>query len=275
MDRKKPLVIYHANCADGFGAAYAIWLKHPDWEFHPGKYDTLPPDVTDRSVWLVDFSYKRPVIEEMLKKATRISIIDHHKSAIEDLRDLDNPLSKFWMNYDVNHSGAMLTWNWFHTEPPPQLLRHIEDRDLWKFELEGTREICAALFSYPYDFKIWHELMHQSIPILATEGMAIERMAKKNLENMIEETKRMLYIDLYLVPVANVPGYMASDAGNIMSKGHPFAATYYDTSTGRKFSLRSQKGSVDVSAVARRYGGGGHENAAGFTVGRDDALGEA
>ena len=64
-----PIVIYHSNCADGFTAAWVIWYKHPDWEFYPGKYQEEPPDVTGREVYFVDFSYKRPVILEMAKKA--------------------------------------------------------------------------------------------------------------------------------------------------------------------------------------------------------------
>jgi len=48
----------------------------------------------------------------------------------------------------------------------------------------------------------------------------------------------------------NVPYLFASDAGNILSQGEPFAACYYDSSTARKFSLRSQKGGTDVSEIA-------------------------
>lgn len=83
----KPLVIYHGNCADGFGAAWCFWNKYGDeYEFHPGVYQEPPPDVADRDVYLVDFSYKRPGLLEMAKTAESITVIDHHKSAIEDLK---------------------------------------------------------------------------------------------------------------------------------------------------------------------------------------------
>lgn len=69
----KNIVIYHANCADGFGAAWCFWNKFGDtWDYHPGVYGAEPPDVTGRSVYLVDFSYKREVVERK-----------HHKDIAE------------------------------------------------------------------------------------------------------------------------------------------------------------------------------------------------
>jgi nanoRNase/pAp phosphatase (c-di-AMP/oligoRNAs hydrolase) len=75
------------------------------------------------------------------------------------------------------------------------------------------------------------------------------------------------------VPTASLPYTMASDAGEIMAKDHPFAATYYDTKEHRAFSLRSTVGiGLDVSKIAEYYGGGGHTNASGFKVPRDHLL---
>jgi nanoRNase/pAp phosphatase (c-di-AMP/oligoRNAs hydrolase) len=70
----------------------------------------------------------------------------------------------------------------------------------------------------------------------------------------------------YDVPVANLPYMFASDAGNIMSEGEFFAASYFDTPDGRKFSLRSKDTGMDVSEIAKRFGGGGHARAAGFMM---------
>lgn len=69
-----------------------------------------------------------------------------------------------------------------------------------------------------------------------------------------------------VVPVANLPYTMSSDAGHLMTAGEPFAACYVDTPNGRTFSLRSTDEGVDVSAVAQSFGGGGHRNAAGFSA---------
>lgn len=267
----KMICIYHGNCADGFGAAWVVnrALGKVDCgiEFVAGMYGEAPPDVTGRDVIMVDFSYKRDVLLQMAVKANTILILDHHKTAAADLVDLPTNICAV---FDMNHSGAMLTWmHFFKDMEPPQLLRHIEDRDLWKFQLPKTREIQAALFSYPYDFNVWDGLVeiteHEPMQ-LAREGEAIERKHFKDIAELLKVVQRRMNIGGYNVPVANLPYTFSSDAGHIMGKGEPFAACYYDTPKGRCFSLRSEPNGVDVSDVAKRFAGGGHKNAAGFTV---------
>jgi len=264
------ICIYHGNCADGFGAAYAVWRRFGDAvEYVAGTYGMTPPDVTGKAVLLVDFSFKREVVEEMLKTAAAIFIIDHHKTAIEDLQPLLSGDTSYVIDAVFNNdkSGAMLAWEYYHSEEPPALIRHIQDRDLWKFELEGTREIQAALFSYPYDFEVWDGLMCRSTKELRQDGSAIERKHFKDIEELLKVCQRRMIIGGVDVPVANLPYTMSSDAGHIMAKGEPFAACYYDTPAGRCFSLRSGPDGMDVSAIAKMYpGGGGHKHAAGFTI---------
>lgn len=170
----------------------------------------------------------------------------------------------------------MLAWMWFNgtdTTRMPELLRHIEDRDLWRFELHGTREIHASVFSYPYDFNEWDVLMEADLECLRQEGVAIERKHHKDVGELVGVTKRRMVIGGYDVPVANLPYTLTSDAGHLMAQGEPFAACYWDTPGGRVFSLRSTEAGVDVSAVAKLYGGGGHRNASGFRVDYQHELG--
>lgn len=263
------LCIYHGNCADGFGAAWVVRKALGEIEFYPGKYQDPPPDVTGKDVVMVDFSYKRHVLLEMADKAHSILILDHHKSAAEDLVSLPaNVTAKF----DMGHSGAMLAWQHFFPEQdPPPLLLHIEDRDLWRFDLQGTRQIQANVFSFPYDFHVWDTLMDTVPHTLAIEGAAIERKHFKDIQELLSVTTREMVINGYQVPVANLPYTMSSDAGHELAKGRPFAACYYDTPEGRVFSLRSSDDGVDVSEIAKHYGGGGHRNAAGFRVSFDAA----
>lgn len=262
----KKLCIYHGNCADGFGAATVVRmaLGSDNVEFHSGVYQTPPPDVTGRDVIMVDFSYKRPVLLEMAEKAKSILILDHHKSAAEDLVDLPGTVTAY---FDMDHSGAMLAWlHFFPKENPPMLLRHIEDRDLWRFHLEGTREIQANLFSYPYEFEVWERLLASDPCALRSGGEAIERKHFKDINEFIKAAAYRMDIAGYNVPVLNAPYFWSSDAGHIMAKGEPFAACYWDTPEGRVFSLRSTDEGIDVAEVAKRYGGGGHKHASGFKV---------
>lgn len=308
----KPLVIYHANCADGFTAAWAV-RQAMDADFHPGVHGELPPDVAGRDVILVDFSYPRAQLVDMAQVARSILVLDHHKSAEADLRSgainvgtigqvglkavrivrLDNlpDAREAWLHYedtatvhdgivcaffDLDRSGAGIAWDFFHPGAArPELIDHVEDRDLWRFALPGTREIQAAVFSYPYEFDVWDLLMETPMQTLRAQGVAIERKHHKDVAELVKVAKRQMVIGHYDVPVASLPYTLASDAGHLMAKGQPFAACYYDKDGGRVFSLRSTDQGVDVSEVAKLYGGGGHARAAGFTVPRDHELARA
>lgn len=261
----KPLVIYHGNCADGFGAAWCFHFRdEAGYDFHPGVYQNNPPDVEGRDVFLVDFSYRRPVVEDMLTRARSITLIDHHKSAIDDLKPLLDT-GQIQGLVDIEHSGAMLAWQWlFGDEPAPQLLRHVEDRDLWRFALPHTREIQANLFSHDYDFAVWDRLMSEPALDLIPGGAAIERKHMKDIQELLPLCTRPMRIGGHVVPVANMPYTMSSDAATMLAQDHPFAACYYDGPEYRMFSLRSTDAGLDVSEIAKQYGGGGHRNASGF-----------
>lgn len=274
---KKPICIYHGNCADGFGAAWVFnrWGGHA-FDFHAGVYQEPPPDVDGRDVYLVDFSYKREVVEQIRERANRVVLIDHHKTAIEDLQPLiDSGVIDALTS--LGHSGAVLAWEWCFDGEPPALLRHIEDRDLWRFVLPYTREIQACVFSHPYDFTVWDGLVERAdteagLAGLIREGQAIERKHHKDVDELLGVTMRQMEIGGHVVPVANLPYTLVSDAAHIMAKGAPFAACYWDTPAGRVFGLRSAEDGLDVSEIAKGYGGGGHRHSAGFRVPYGHAL---
>ena len=269
----KPLVIYHGNCADGFSAAWCFWRYHRDTaDYVAGVYQTPPPDVTGRDVYLVDFSYKRAVVADMLTKAARVTLIDHHKTAIEDLAGLEG----LRQHTDLDRSGATLAWDFlFPGEDRPLLLGHVEDRDLWRFKLAGTREIQALVFSYEYSFELWDKLMSaDQVELLkmTAAGAAIERKHHKDVAELVKVCQRRMVIANYSVPVASLPYTLVSDAAHLMAQGQPFAACYWDTEEGRVFGLRAADDGVDVSEIAKEYGGGGHAKAAGFKVPRGHSL---
>jgi oligoribonuclease NrnB/cAMP/cGMP phosphodiesterase (DHH superfamily) len=264
------LCIYHGNCADGFTSAWVVRKALGDEvQYHAGVYQDAPPDVEGKDVLLVDFSYKRAVLEAMREKAASVTILDHHKTAEADLRDLLGITTVF----DMNRSGARITWDYFFPNAkPPQLLLHVEDRDLWRFALRKTREIQASVFAYPYEFKVWDYLMTADMEQLAVEGEAIERKHFKDIRELVSVVTRRMNIGGYNVPIANLPYTLTSDAGHLLAKGEPFAGCYWDTPKGRVFSLRSTDEGLDVAEIAKQYGGGGHRNASGFRLGYSEAM---
>lgn len=269
--------IYHHNCADGFAAAWAIWKRWPMVEMVPGIYGQPVANLVNENIIMVDFSYKTEDMQCLLDAGNRILVLDHHKSAEKELEPFF-AAGQIEGVFDMDKSGAVLAWEFAHPDVEiPTLLRHIQDRDLWKFELPNTKFIQSALFSYEYDMRVWDRMLsaddHEIIPTLVREGAAIHRKHMKDIHELIPATLRSMNIGGHTVPVCNLPYTMASDAANIMCDmdfdflgGKPvFAACYYDTPGQRKFSLRSTNG-FDVSEVAALHGGGGHAAAAGFVV---------
>ena len=310
---KPDICIYHGNCADGFSAAWAVWKRFGDSvEYIPGVYGESPPDVTGKNVVIVDFSYKRPVLAEMLKAANSILVLDHHKTAESDLGDGYEGDSRFfsmahfigtidWKRYgnnlyqddcenagkavytlfDMYRSGAGIAWDFFHAGTPrPRLIDYVEDRDLWRFSLPHSREINAFIFAHDYTFENWESLLDKTVADMRVAGAAIEKKHHKDVAELVTKLRREMIIGGRWVPVANVPYTLTSDAGHLMCAPYatpnlqgevvtpPFAACYWDTPEGRVFSLRSddKQGGADVSEIAKSYGGGGHKNAAGFTM---------
>lgn len=292
------ICIYHGNCADGFTAAWAVWRAlGEEVKFVKGVYGEAPPDVTDADVVMVDFSYKRQVLETMADAANSLLVLDHHKTAAADLAGFGIDMSTWtppfgwprhalnvhqdrcegvlrsaYQVFDMDRSGAQIAWDFFHPgEARPRLVDYVADRDLWRFELPESREIAAWVFSHHYDFAEWDHMARTLDGIgfgrAADEGAAIERKHHKDIAELIRVTRRYMTIGGHRVPVANLPYTMASDAAGEMASFAPFAACYYDRPDARVFSLRSRsKGGLDVAEIAASYGGGGHRNAAGFQM---------
>ncbi len=267
----KPLVIFHAHCIDGFGAAYAAWLHFGDGncELHPASHGKDYPACDGRKVYILDFSYRRPVMVELCKAAESVIVIDHHISAFKDMQGLDDELSNLTLDFNMERSGAVLAWQYFHPEKEiPNLLLDVEDRDIWKFERTGSNDRTSALISYKFDMPQWHRWCSDSAAYqqLEIEGTAINRFRRQ----MIERHKKraiMGNIAGYTVPMVNCPSEIISELVGELSVGHPFAAGFQDSEDKRSWSLRSDgENGEDVSQIAATFGGGGHKNAAGFAT---------
>ena len=248
-------VLYHADCADGFGAAWALWKKYPDARYIPVKHGQPPPEGLDGAhVVMVDFSYRREVIEQLAQSAASLLILDHHVTAQAALAGLP------YAYFDVKKSGAVLAWEWAHAEPVPWLLQYVQDKDLWQWRLPDSREMNAALASYPFDFQVWEGLTRD---VLKVEGRAILRREHSLIDKIIEESV-LVEFEGETVPAVYSP-VMTSQIGERLCQGFPFCLIWHERDGLRYFSLRSKPGTADVSTLASRYGGGGHVNAAGFS----------
>ena len=274
---KPYLCIYHGNCADGFTSAWVVRraLGEDKVDFYPGVYNDEPPWelIKDRNVIFVDFTYKLAKMEKVLANAENILVLDHHKSAEQDLLALA-PRHTLGMYFDMKRSGARMAWDYFFPDVTvPNLIRFVEDRDLWIFQYPETRAFNTYLFSKTYTFENWDELYRlaedeKGLTAAVKAGEAIDEKHFKDIMELLAVCKYEMIIGGIKVPVANLPYTMSSDAANILAKSHEskMGACYYETGAHRVFSLRSLKDGPDVSKIASGYGGGGHAQASGFRV---------
>ncbi|MBA2486803.1 MAG: phosphoesterase [Nitrospira sp.] len=250
------LILYHAECADGFGAAWAIWRRFPDAQYRPVKHGETPPtDLTGQHIVIVDFSYARPVLEAMAESAASLVVLDHHITAEKTLADLP------YAYFDLKKSGAVLGWEWAHDEPAPWLLRYIQDKDLWHWALPNSREISAALASYPFDFALWNRFEQQE---LEREGRAILRY-ENELVMKLAAHATMVQFEGATVPAVQ-SAILTSQIGERLSADSPFCLIWHDRNGRRYYSLRSREEGTDVGSIAASFGGGGHTHAAGFSI---------
>lgn len=257
------MVIFHGDCSDGFGAAWSAWKLLGDRAtYHPSKHGEPIPDVRGRNVVVLDFSYDNATTKRLISEAKGFLIIDHHKSAMVDLHDIS------CARFDMNHSGAMLAWKFFHPgKEPPRMIRHIEDRDLWKWEIPYSREFVAAFDMVPFEFEEYDKYLDDSAVDAAQErGAHILAYNKTVIARSIKRaTPRSIGGKSVLVVNAS---HLISEIGSALAPRCDFALIWWwDHRTCQvRASLRAHHEDADVSEVAKRWGGGGHRKAAGFSL---------
>lgn len=269
---KKIIVLYHFPCLDGFTSAWVTRKALGETaDYLPAGYenDFGDYDFTGKTVYFVDYSFKRDKMLEVAKVAKKVIVLDHHKTAAEELMELFEQ-GVITGVFDMDRSGAGIAWDFFFPDDPrPAMVDYVEDRDLWRFALAHSREINQALFSYDYDFDTWDKLAAAcgaQTEMVAMEGRAIWRKHMKDVRELSTQA-RLMNIGGHIVPIVNANYTYGSDVGSLLAETSSFGGYYWVGANGEyNFGLRSTNAGIDVGAVAQLYGGGGHRNAAGFRV---------
>lgn len=268
-------VIYHGQCMDGFGAAYAAWTKLGDTAKYVAvsHHDHLPPMRDNSEVYILDMSYPREVLLELNSRMKKVVVLDHHKTSQAALEGLD------FCHFDMNKSGAMLAWEYFRpTCSPPDLIMYIQDRDLWKWELVHSKEVSEVIYSWERDFQWWQDLEHKieySFIEAVKEGEAIMRFRAQQVKQTVLSAY-LTDINGHKVPVVNANQNISEICHTLLDEfpDSPFSAAFFELEKGTwVVSLRS-RGDFDVSEVAKANDGGGHKAAAGYHIQKENIFDE-
>lgn len=285
-------IFYHANCVDGFAAAHVIErhilrdtvqvptlvpVQYGQVET-PKQFDAWYGDMLkDAEVFIVDFSFPSAVMDHIAKAAQNIYWLDHHKTAFEEMKfDISKRYdlwagTNFYLVLDNSKCGAMLAWEFVNGvgAEAPDFIKVVDDYDRWVFQYPQTKDAQMYIRSHSMNRDAFDSLMLMSMDEMAQAG----GMMRQYYNAQLEAHKNREWIDIYLYGehgyALNADAAFSSELGHFLAEqSGTFGAVYQVEGTLLKFSLRSC-GDYDVSALAKKFGGGGHKNAAGFMY--DDA----
>ncbi|PIR47172.1 MAG: hypothetical protein COV07_00670 [Candidatus Vogelbacteria bacterium CG10_big_fil_rev_8_21_14_0_10_45_14] len=268
----RPIIFYHKDCSDGFGAAYSAWKKfgnNADYRALSNGEDTPIAELVGREAYFLDISPKTDLAKEASEKAGKLIIIDHHKSNSEAFEYSEGGL------YDLGHSGAVLSWQYFNQNTPlPRLFKYIEDMDLWKLELDDTKFVSLALSMVPKEFEAWDKYVSyletdEGFKSEVEKGASLLAFAHREIEAMAKDAEEVLF-EGHKVLAVNAPTMFATPLGHLLaSRRPPFSIIWHKRNGQYKVSMRAT-GDVDLSKIAAKYGGGGHPGASAFVVSQEN-----
>lgn len=268
-EAKDVAIVYDADCPDGFGGAWAAWKIFGDEATYiPGHYgEDKGDELEGEHVYFIDFCYEKEEIVALRPKVKSMTLIDHHKSREDmvEMKEFDDTL------FSVENSGAVLAWQYFHGEQSvPQILLHVEDLDLWAWKLDDTASVMAMLSSYPFSFLVWEDIISAFVKGGAlkerymAEGAALVRKRDMNVARVVDDAEEVVFEGVRCL-LANSRGDVSHVGAALVQKMPPIGIIWSRRDQQLICSLRSD-GSVDVSKLAEKHGGGGHAAAAAFRI---------
>ena len=161
----------------------------------------------------------------------------------------------------------------------PSFFHYVRDRDNWQWRLPNSRAISLAYWAIDKDFPSIAAFAQalddaDGVHRIVTEGEAMQRYANRLT---VEQALRWRpgFIGGHSCLIVNAT-CLFSEVGDWLCHefsqkppGILFVAYYFDRDDGkRQWGLRGH-GTIDLSIVAKGYGGGGHHDAAGFVTSQD------
>jgi hypothetical protein len=291
---KRTLIYYHANCNDGFGAAWAFWRKYrDDAQYIPMEFGANPPhpdSVCGHDVIMLDIAFPPDDIKAIAKAANSVLLIDHHETTIlawngnqPAITSLEIELSDGKIVLDLARSASVMAWEYLNTEPVPGILRLIQDYDLGKTfrgtAMAGTEDYVTRLSIEPKDFAHWDMLASQhrmgvsgnyrseELEKFLHEGNLMVRQ-KKALAEKISTSGAVLP-----VVINGVRGLMVNGGQELVDEichqlaliSGTFGATWVVQGDRVRLSLRAND-RCNVEELAKSLGGGGRKNTAGALI---------
>ena len=285
----KRLIIFHHNDLDGKGSAAAILFCAPtileveticisiDYD---KKLDYVINE--DDEVWFVDYSFTDQFNRDYMKslKCLNLVWIDHHKSSV----DIDDEVlkSKDGIVVDKKISGALLTYLFIMYISGikgdklyvPKVFKYVSDYDTFTKALNETDLFYYGMGSVDQNpilnnkiSNVWYNIITNKniLNDIFEKGKVILSYEKQNNKEIhMNEYSFEAELEGYKIIVLNRkgPSMMFGDQYN----EYDIVCPFYFNGKNYRYSLYSGNKDIDVSVIAKKFGGGGHPGASGFSL---------
>jgi len=266
-------VLYHRDTDGAFAAVVAYAVLGDTAEYISVQYNEPFPDIyldSDTELYILDFSYSRELLDDIYSKVNKLVVLDHHKTAESELKNTPYAI------FDMDKCGSTLAWEYFIPDSPmPKIYELVEDRDLFKYEMDETDLVVEGLRLYDLtDIPKLYSLLenpYQFLNKVIDDGEVLLKVRQNKISKIVNSTNLIFteFKGKSAVILNNID--LISDISKEMFDVYPgtdIVIGWSNIGTKIIFSLRSNKlkRNVDVSKICSKYGGGGHRNAAGFNL---------
>lgn len=295
------IVLYHKNCMDGIASAYIADQYFEFFEvsricipiqYGENIYEVIGEENIDQvnDLYFLDFSTDRKTLIDLASKFNKVVIIDHHKTAEAELKNIDTEKDNIELYFNMSKSGAMLSYEYFTVftgiEPQKDLfgdivpetdilnisrrvIEYIQDRDIWEWKLPYSKEVSEYLkFAVkPNDINSFKNMIQNfNIDNARNIGETLNQARDKAVESKVKNYREINIVGINLVCVNLTENI--SEVGNELCKltGKPAMMYFIKEDLQVILSFRSLDELPDVSFLAKYFGGGGHRNACGASI---------
>jgi len=268
----RTLCFYHKVDLDGICSAGIVKMKYPDAILYPINYgDPFPwNDIRkDDVVFMVDFGLQPFSDMVKLNNLCKLHWIDHHKTAMDDARKVGFQASGGQLIKD-GIAGCELSWKYlFPKVSMPRIVYLLGRYDVWDHKnAPDAKPFQFGAQTYdlkPEDIK---EFLNEDVNNIIFIGKKILKYIKIRSKQETAKCAFDLTFEGINFAATNSPlNSSMSIEGYYDESKHDAMLVYCINSNGNyMISVYSDKDHIDVSVIAKKYGGGGHRGAAGFEL---------
>lgn len=227
-------------------------------------------------VYVVDYSFGP--ISRMIELSKKVDLVwvDHHCSIIKEARLADVEFKGVLGDDKNSKSAALLLWEYFYPNKSiPKGVEMISLFDTWQHEFKSEiLDFCKGLETntgLSVDSQSWEYIFDNRLEFMQSMGVSgtiINKYITTSHKQYALEHAFETELDGYKAIAINKAfgGAMMFDAVWDEEKYDIMIAFSRRNNGLWRFSLYTTKKNVDCSAIATKWGGGGHKAAAGFSI---------